>query len=144
MGSHLTIKIRVFQIKDKSTVVRLWRDCGLVVPANDPSKDIERKLKLGSRLFLVAVDRKKIVGTVMGGYEGHRGWVNYLAVDPTRRRSGIGRLLMSKIETRLKKLGCPKINLQVRETNAGVRAFYEKVGFTQDKVISMGKRIVED
>ena len=115
-----------------------------MVSVNDPFKDIRRKLKVQRRLFLVAIRKNQIVGTVMGGYEGHRGWVNYLAVEPKLQKSGIGRLLMEKIEIPLRKLGCPKINLQVRETNQGAGAFYEKIGYRRDQVISYGKRLVHD
>ena len=137
-------KIRIFQPKDQKAVIQLWNDCGLVVPQNDPAKDIRRKLKIQPDLLLVAVNGKEIVGTVMGGYDGHRGWINYLAVAPARQRSGVGRLLMAEIEKRLKKAECPKINLQVRETNAGVRRFYAKIGYVQDKVLSYGKRLLRD
>ena len=125
-------------------VVQLWNDCGLVTTANNPFKDIQRKLKVQSDLFFVAVEKNKVVGTVMGGYEGHRGWINYLAVDPAYQKTGIGQELMKKVEQKLKKLGCPKINLQVRESNAKVRAFYEKIGYSQDKVLSYGKRLIQD
>ena len=125
-------------------VVQLWNDCGLVTTANNPFKDIQRKLKVQSDLFFVAVEKNKVVGTVMGGYEGHRGWINYLAVDPAYQKSGIGLELMKKVEQKLKNLGCPKINLQIRESNAKVRAFYEKIGYSQDKVLSYGKRLIQD
>ena len=80
----------------------------------------------------------------MGGYDGHRGWINYLAGKPKLQQSGIGRLLMEKIEIRLQKMGCPKINLQIRESNSSVAAFYERIGYSRDRVISYGKRLVRD
>lgn len=138
------MKIRFFTLSDQQSVVQLWHDCGLVTSANNPFKDIQRKLKVQSKLFLVAVKNNKVIGTVMGGYEGHRGWINYLAVDPVHQKAGIGKTLMNKVEKELKKLGCPKINLQIRESNAKVRAFYEKIGYSQDKVVSYGKRLVKD
>ncbi len=137
----MKIKIRPFNLKDKKETIQLWNGCGLVVPVNNPLKDIQRKLKVQPKLFLVAVKDGKIIGTVMGGYEGHRGWINYLAVDPAHQKSGIGRKLMSEIEKKLKKLGCPKINLQVRKTNSKVRVFYEKIGYSQDKVVSLWEKI---
>jgi hypothetical protein len=76
------VKVRSFQITDKQTVIDLWKDCGLVVPWNNPDKDIERKMTVGSDLFLVGELDNKLIATVMGGYEGHRGWANYLAVKP--------------------------------------------------------------
>jgi len=138
------MKIRSFTLTDQKMVVQLWNDCGLVTTANNPFKDIQRKLKVQSDLFFVAVEKNKVVGTVMGGYEGHRGWINYLAVDPAYQKSGIGLELMKKVEQKLKNLGCPKINLQIRESNAKVRAFYEKIGYSQDKVLSYGKRLIQD
>jgi|SRR5579872_3632704 len=138
------VKVRPFTLRDQKAVVKLWNDCGLVVPVNDPIKDIRRKLKVQSKLFLVAVQEGRVVGTVMGGYGGHRGSINYLAVEPKLQKSGIGRLLMDKIEVLLRKMGCPKINLQVRESNLGVAAFYERIGYSRDKVVNYGKRLVHD
>ena len=83
-------------------------------PWNDPRTDIERKLRVDPELFLVAVEEDLVVGSVMAGYEGHRGWINYLAVDPSRRRQGLGTRLMDEAEGLLAERGCPKINLQIR------------------------------
>jgi ribosomal protein S18 acetylase RimI-like enzyme len=138
------IKVRPFTLRDQKAVVKLWNDCGLVVPVNDPLQDIRRKLKVQPKLFLVAEKKGRVVGTVMGGFDGHRGWINYLAVDPKLQKSGLGRLLMEKIEIPLRKMGCPKINLQVRESNLEVAAFYERIGYSRDRVISYGKRLVHD
>ncbi len=129
---------------DFNAVVKLWNQCGLVVPWNDPGKDIRRKLKVQPEMFLVGCLDNRIVATVMVGYEGHRGWINYLAVLPDHRRSGIGRRMMEAAETRLRAAGCPKINLQVRRSNAAVIKFYERIGFKTDDVISLGKRIEPD
>jgi ribosomal protein S18 acetylase RimI-like enzyme len=140
----MLIKIKPFNKSQQSEVIKLWTDCGLVAPQNNPLEDIRRKSKVNPELFLVALSGKKLIGTVMAGYEGHRGWINYLAVDPTQRKLGLGRQLMAEAEKRLKKMGCPKINLQIRESNAEVRAFYERIGFTQDKAVSYGKRLAQD
>ena len=80
----------------------------------------------------------------MGGYEGHRGWVNYLAVDPVYQKHGYGRQLMAELEKRLLKLGCPKINLQVRNGNSSALEFYNRIGYKVDDVISLGKRLITD
>lgn len=138
------MEIRTFQQADTSAVVQLWRDCGLVVAHNDPEKDIRRKLAVHPELFLVGVDKGRIVATVMAGYEGHRGWLNYLAVAPDCRRKGQGRQMVRTAEQRLRALGCPKINIQVRSTNVDVVQFYEKIGFEEDKVVSLGKRLEQD
>ena len=95
-------------------------------------------------LFLVGEVDGAVVGSVMGGYDGHRGWVNYLAVAPDRRGHGFGRALMRDVEARLAVRGCPKVNLQVRDTNPGVLAFYERIGYAVDAAVSMGKRLESD
>ena len=138
------MEIRPFRDGDEAVVVRLWHDCGLVVPQNDPGKDIRRKLTFQPDLFLVGVDGGRLVATVMAGYDGHRGWLNYLAVAPDRQRTGLGRQMVEEAEKLLRGLGCPKINLQVRRSNAGVSEFYQKLGFSEDAVIGMGKRLEKD
>ena len=128
----------------RARVIELWMFCGLLRPWNNPQRDIARKLKVQRELFLVAELDGVIVGSVMAGYEGHRGWVNYLAVDIGQRRRGIGTALMRDAERRLRLLGCPKINLQVRRENAEVQAFYAALGFQEDAAVSMGKRLESD
>lgn len=136
--------IRTFSEFDTDDVVSLWQACDLTRPWNNPHKDILRKTTLKDNLFLVATIDGELVGTVMGGYEGHRGWINYLAVSPAHRKRGLGRALMKSIEHRLLALDCPKINLQIRESNAPVIAFYEAIGFLDDKAKSYGKRLIPD
>ena len=138
------MKLRPYQLTDKDKLIALWRECGLLAPQNDPSKDIERKLKVDPDLFLVGVIEDNIVASIMGGYEGHRGWVNYLAVKPSQQRKGLGQQLMQETETLLKQKGCPKINLQVRTSNPSVIAFYEAIGYANDHVVSFGKRLEQD
>jgi ribosomal protein S18 acetylase RimI-like enzyme len=136
--------IRPFQPADEAAVIDLWHRCNLVVPQNDPRRDIARKLAVQPDLFLLAVADEAIVGSVMVGYEGHRGWINYLAVDPARRFQGVGRALMQAAEVRLLVLGCPKINLQVRTTNQAVLDFYRAIGYRVDDVVSLGKRLIPE
>ncbi|WP_145116102.1 GNAT family acetyltransferase [Gimesia panareensis] len=136
--------IREFEIRDQSAVIDLWNECQLVVPWNDPAKDIERKIKVDPDLFLVGELSGLIVATVMGGYEGHRGWINYLAVSPAHQRKGLGRAIMEQVEQRIRARGCPKINLQVRATNKAVIAFYESLGYNVDQVVGLGKRLESD
>ena len=138
------MKIRGFVEDDTQAVIDLWSRCGLLRPWNDPRKDIARKLLLQRELFLVGERDGRVVATAMAGYEGHRGWVNYLAVDPELRRRGFGRLMMAEVERRLKELGCPKLNLQVRRGNLDALAFYQSIGYSDDDVIGMGKRLIED
>jgi ribosomal protein S18 acetylase RimI-like enzyme len=138
------VVVRAFKESDEARVIELWTFAGLVRAWNDPKKDIARKLKVQRELFLVAELEGSIVGVVMAGYEGHRGWVNYLAVDIGQRRRGIGSALMRDAERRLRLLGCPKINLQVRAENSDVQAFYAALGFKDDNVVSLGKRLEDD
>ena len=135
------MQIRRFQPDDEAAIIALWQRCGLVVPWNDPARDIALKLAWQPNLFFVGEQDARVVASVLAGYEGHRGWINYLAVDPQARRRGLGRLMMSAAEDALRALGCPKINLQVRSTNEEVRAFYARLGYTEDAVISFGKRL---
>ncbi len=138
------MNIRPYEKNDKDAVISLWKECGLVTPQNDPAKDIERKLKVDADLFLVGVNENIIVATVMGGYEGHRGWINYLAVKPSEQRKGYGQAIMQSVESAIKAKGCPKINLQVRSTNKAVVAFYSALGYGNDHVLGLGKRLEPD
>ncbi len=138
------MQIRSFHPDDTAAVVHLWQACQLTRPWNDPIKDIQRKLQVQPKMFLVAVADGLIVGSVMAGYEGHRGWINYLAVAPDRQREGIGRSLMEHAERLLFEAGCPKINLQVRAANGAAAAFYRALGYKIDEVVGMGKRLISD
>lgn len=134
------LKIRAYQAEDQRSVIKLWIDCELVVPQNNPEKDIEMKMAFQPDLFLVGTLGDKIVATAMAGYEGHRGWINYLAVAPDHQKSGFGRLMVYAAEEKLKALGCPKLNVQIRSTNTAVIEFYKRIGFGDDLVMGMGKR----
>jgi ribosomal protein S18 acetylase RimI-like enzyme len=138
------VDIRPFQPEDESAVVALWEQCLLTRPWNDPHKDIARKLKIQPELFLVGSESGALVATVMAGYEGHRGWVNYLAVAPAFRGRGFGRALMDRVEQLLLEMGCPKVSLLIRSTNADVVEFYRHIGYAQDEVITLGKRLIHD
>jgi ribosomal protein S18 acetylase RimI-like enzyme len=138
------MNIRPFQMSDKDAVIQLWTQCGLVAPQNDPMRDIERKMKVNPEWFLVGEMNGQVVLTCMAGYEGHRGWINYLAVRPDLQKSGLGRQIMEYAEKILLAAGCPKINLQVRSTNEQAVLFYESIGYKQDPVISMGRRLIAD
>ena len=124
--------------------MELWSKCGLAVPWNDPRKDIARKLCVSPELFLVGLAEGRVVATVMAGYEGHRGWFNYLGVDPAIRRQGLGRAIVVAAEHLLTEQGCPKINLQVRDFNQGAIGFYRSLGYEVDPVVSLGKRLITD
>jgi len=138
------MRIRPFQPSDEPAVLSLWQRCDLVRPWNDPAKDIRRKLDVRPDLFLVGELDGQIIASVMAGYEGHRGWLNYLAVSPQHQRRGYARAIVAEAERLLRRAGCPKINLQVRSTNQAVIEFYKKIGYSVDEVISLGKRLKHD
>jgi ribosomal protein S18 acetylase RimI-like enzyme len=136
--------IQPYSPQYESEVIALWERCGLVRPVNNPQKDIRRKMKVNPELFLIGLIDGKVVATAMGGYEGHRGWVNYLGVDPAVQKKGLGRQIMQALEEKLLERGCPKLNLQVRTDNTEALKFYERIGYKRDEVIGMGKRLIPD
>lgn len=138
------MEIRAFHPNDEEAVISLWRDCDLIRAWNDPHKDIRRKLQVRPDLFLVGLVDGHIVACVMAGYEGHRGWLNYLAVAPEHQRRGHARAIVDEAERLLRAAGCPKINLQVRTSNHDVIEFYRRLGYSVDDVMSMGKRLDHD
>jgi len=140
----MNLVVRGFRKSDQKEVIQLWKECGLVVPWNNPQRDIERKLAMQSELFLVGVQKDKIIATAMAGYDGHRGWVYYLAVKPQYQQKEIGKQIMKEAETRLLELGCPKLNIMVRSTNLDVINFYKAIGYKVDAVTNMGKRLEPD
>ena len=138
------MNIRPFLPGDEEAVVALWQACGLTRPWNDPRADIARKLTEQPELFLVGTVGTELMASAMAGFDGHRGWVNYLAVAPAHRGRSYGRALMREAERLLEKRGCPKLNLQVRASNTGVIEFYRRLGYVQDDVVSLGKRLIQD
>jgi ribosomal protein S18 acetylase RimI-like enzyme len=136
---HVTI--RPYEDEDEAQVIALWRDCNLIVPWNDPERDIALKRAIQPELFLVGVIEERVIATAMAGYEGHRGWLNYVAVAPQHQRQGVGRRIVEAAVARMQAMGCPKVNLQVRDTNRAVIEFYERLGFQVEKVVGMGRRL---
>lgn len=138
------MQIRSFRPSDEGAVIALWQACGLTRPWNDPGRDIARKLTVQPELFLVGEIDGAIVASAMAGYDGHRGWVNYLGVAPAWRGRGFARALMGRVEAELLALGCPKLNLQVRADNVAALGFYTALGYDQDAAVSLGKRLIPD
>jgi ribosomal protein S18 acetylase RimI-like enzyme len=136
--------LRSYRPGDREALVALWSICELTRPWNNPHRDIDRKLARDGDNLLVLEEDNQLIGSVMVGYEGHRGWVNYLAVHPDHQRQGLGRLLMDEAERRLRDLGCAKVNLQVRASNETAREFYRQIGYTIDEAVSFGKRLEHD
>lgn len=123
-------------------VVQLWQSVfGYESPQNEPSLSIAKKVAVTDGLFFVAESDGQVIGTVMGGYDGHRGWIYSLAVHPGHRGQTLGTALMRRVEDALTELGCMKINLQVMPGNREVEEFYQKLGYATEPRISMGKQI---
>ena len=136
--------IRTYQHDDEAAVIELWRQCGLVVPWNNPHSDIARKCADSPQLFFVGVTATALVATCMAGYDGHRGWIYFLAVLPAEQRAGLAARMVAQAEASLAELGCPKIDLMVRDSNTEVLAFYQSVGYRLDPVRVLSKRLLED
>jgi ribosomal protein S18 acetylase RimI-like enzyme len=131
--------IRLFEDRDLEAVVRLWELCDLIRPWNPPKRDIDFCLSSGHGALFVTEADDTIVGTVMAGHDGHRGWVYYVAVSPPQRRTGLGRELMAHAENWLARQGVPKLMLMIRETNMAVQGFYEAIGYSLEPRIAMSK-----
>lgn len=142
----MSIVIRAFDTARTEAVVALWHESGLTRPWNDPYEDIRRKLVVQPELFLLAVDDEHdtVVGSVMAGYDGHRGWLYYLATSPARRGEGIARALVAEAERLLEAMGCPKVQLMVRPDNEGARGLYDALGYEPFEIWATGKRLIAD
>lgn len=136
--------IRTYHPEDEAAVIRVWEECGLLRPWNDPRRDITRKLAEQPDLFLVGESGAEVIATAMAGFDGHRGWVYYVAVAPEHQRKSYGRQLMQTVERRLIARGCLKLNLQVRASNQEIIEFYLALGYVQDDVVSLGRRLIQD
>ncbi len=140
MSGDADFHIRSFEDGDEEAVAALWRKVFPDDPPwNEPALMMAKKRAVQRELFLVATENGVLAGTAMGGYDGHRGWVYAVAVRPDLRRRGIGARLMARLESALKRLGCPKINLQVRAGNEAVVAFYRRLGYSVEERVSLGK-----
>lgn len=129
----------------RDQVINLWKLVfGYPDRRNDPALVIDKKLAVDDAMFFVAVTAGSVSGAIMAGYDGHRGWIYSLAVHPSERKMQIGTALLRHAEKALRRTGCVKINLQILETNSGVRMFYEKNGYKVEPRISMGKEIPEN
>jgi ribosomal protein S18 acetylase RimI-like enzyme len=140
------LAIRCFDVSDTDAVVALWQEAfpeyrDVTRPQRNPRLSIANKMATQPELFFVAEVDGRVVGTVMAGYDGHRGWMYSLAVESAQRRLGIGKRLVAHAEAALTALGCPKVNLQVLSAKEEIRAFYEALGYRADPVISLGKRL---
>jgi ribosomal protein S18 acetylase RimI-like enzyme len=132
--------IRTYEEGDHDQVVALWRRVfPNARPHNDPAKSIALKQREQPELLFVAVDDGRVIGTTMAGYDGHRGWLYHVAVDPDRQGGGIGTQLVRHAERLLAERGCVKVNLQVESDNGGVVSFYKRLGYDVEERVSMGR-----
>jgi len=138
------MNIRTYQSSDEQQIINLWTECGLTVPWNDPKKDIQRKVNDSPEMFFVGEKDGKIVASCMAGYDGHRGWIYFLAVKPEYQNKGYARIILEHAEKALLDIECPKIELMVRHTNDKVVSFYTHAGYKDDPVIVMSKRLISD
>ena len=138
------LEFRTYRPADEADVIEVWRQCGLLRPWNHPAADIARKYADSPDLFFVAARDGAPVATCMAGYDGHRGWIYYLAVLPELQRQGIAAHLVAMAETGLARLGCPKIDLMVRDDNRPAIDFYQRLGYDRDPVTVLSKRLLED
>lgn len=139
--NKMSFEIISYDPKYQEAIIDLWKKCNLIVPQNDPIEDIQKKLDFQPDSFLSALLDGQLIGSVMVGYEGHRGWLNYLAVLPEYQKRGYERRLAEKAVEELRKLGCSKVNVQVRKSNPSTIGFYKHLGFKDDNVVSLGLRL---
>ena len=141
-----SLTIKPFEnARHREQVVALWRAVfGYETAHNSPDLVIDKKIAVDDGLFFVAISGVEVVGTIMAGYDGHRGWIYSVAVHPAHRKQGIGSKLVAHAERALTDKGCMKVNLQIMEGNEGVAAFYSSLGYSAEKRVSMGKRIPEN
>jgi ribosomal protein S18 acetylase RimI-like enzyme len=140
----MSLVLRTFARTDEAAVIALWRSTGLTRPWNDPHADIARKLTVQPELFVVGELDGELIASAMAGYDGHRGNVYYVAVSPAHQRTGVARAVMAEVERRLEALGCPKLNLMVRDDNQTARGFYQRMGYDAQAVVTLGKRLIVD
>jgi len=139
--NKMSFEIISYDPKYQEAIIDLWKKCNLIVPQNDPIEDIQKKLDFQPDLFLSALLDGQLIGSVMAGYEGHRGWLNYLAVLPEYQKRGYGRRLVKRAVEELRKLGCLKVNVQIRKSSPSAIGFYKHLGFKDDNVVSLGLRL---
>lgn len=141
MADVADVAIRQAEPADEAEVIALWQAAGLTRPWNDPGTDFRLALANPTSCVLVAGREGGVTGAVMVGFDGHRGWVYYLATAPAHRKQGVGRRLMAAAEAWLANIGSPKIQLMVRGDNLAARGFYDAIGYELQDVVTIGKRL---
>jgi ribosomal protein S18 acetylase RimI-like enzyme len=135
------VGVRAARASDTDPVIALWRACELTRPWNDPATDFRKAIENPTSEILLLTEADVLIASVMVGYDGHRGWVYYLAVHPDHRRKGLGKRMMDAAEAWLREREAPKIQLMVRSDNADVIAFYEALGLERQDVVTLGRRL---
>ena len=138
---QMNLEINSYNPDYLNGVLNLWKNCSLIVSQNDPIEDIQKKLDFQPDLFFIGLLQGRVIGTVIAGYDGHRGWLNYLAVLPEYQRRGFGKQLVDRAVDALRALGCLKVNVQVRTSNVSVVDFYRNIGFLEEDRVSLGMRL---
>ncbi len=133
------MNVRDCELAEAELAIALWEDCGLTRPWNDTRVDFRQALESPASTVLGGFHDGLLIASVMVGFDGHRGWVYYLAVDPAHRRRGLGTQMMTGAETWLRQLGARKLQFMVRGENASSLRFYETLGFEQQAVITLGR-----
>jgi ribosomal protein S18 acetylase RimI-like enzyme len=137
------MQIRDYKTNDYTRVLALWQNSGLIMSRSDSKESLQKQLKRDPDLFIVAEEDGRILGVVLGRWEGRRGWINRLAVAPEQRSKNLGSQMVKEVENRLKAKGCEKVNLLIDAGNAGVQDFYRKLGYNNDDLIFMEKWLVK-
>ncbi|HUS96256.1 MAG TPA: GNAT family acetyltransferase [Hyphomicrobiaceae bacterium] len=135
----MSLQVRPFEEPDRNAVIDLWQRCGLTRPWNDPSADIDLATRNPNAAILIGTINDSLTATIMTGFDGHRGWIYYLAIAPEHARNGHGRRMMAEAEQWLKQRGAPKAELMVRTENQSVIEFYRALGYDLQDVAVLGK-----
>ncbi|HXZ90848.1 MAG TPA: GNAT family acetyltransferase [Candidatus Dormibacteraeota bacterium] len=144
MDSLSNIRIREFDVADYNVTVSLWKEAGLVLRPGDDLDDIRLKLERDPDMFLLAMEGSEVVGCVMGGWDGRRGWIYHLAVRPSHRRQGIAKALIRELEVRLEAKGAKRLNAQVYRSNTASLRFFSECGFeVRSDLVMIGKALRE-
>ncbi len=130
----MTLAVREATAGDAAPVIALWHACELTRPWNDPQADFDRALAFAGSTIWLAEDAGGVIGTAMTGFDGHRGWIYYLATAPARRGQGIATCLVEACCDWLRDRGCPKVELMVRESNQAAAAYYARIGWERQPV----------
>ncbi|GIW33489.1 GNAT family acetyltransferase [Meiothermus sp.] len=131
--------IREFRMADYSSVMALWQDAGLELNPSDSFEGLQKKLERDPDLFLVVEEDGQILGALLAGYDGRRGWLYHMAIHPFGQGQGWGKRMMEELEARLRAKGCQKLNLLVEPSYSGAQDFFERLGYRRDELIFMEK-----